>query len=375
MSAPVPRWSYGDPEVDERIREVLALVGGDQDDDLVRQMIVTALTMDVDETDRLELKIASQSLAEMHHTWKVFAPYRSRSKVMVFGSARTAAGSPDYEVARELGRLAAESNWMVITGAGPGVMQAAMEGAGVANSMGVNIVLPFEQSSNPVIEGDPKLATVRYFFTRKLAFVKESDAFVLLPGGFGTLDETFELITLMQTGKTYPAPIVLLDSPGSTYWDRWRSFVEDELAAGGLIGDADRDLYHHTRDPVDAVRYLCDFYSVYHSLRYVGPLLVLRLNRPVGDDVVASLQSEFADVVAGGGIERIDATRAERRDGDFVHLPRLSLRFDHRNFGRLHQLIRRLNFLGAPFETPPVTTDLVHGVDPGTGVDPEPGDG
>lgn len=370
MSAPVPRSSFGDRRVDDLITEVLALVAGDDGDDLVRQLIVTALTMDVDETDRLELKIASQSLAEMHHTWKVFAPYRSRAKVMVFGSARTVPGQSDYELARELGRRAAEANWMVITGAGPGVMQAAMEGAGADNSMGVNIVLPFEQRSNPVIDGDPKLATVRYFFTRKLAFVKESDAFVLLPGGFGTLDETFELITLMQTGKTYPAPIVLLDHPHSSYWDRWRSFVEDELRGGGLIGEADRDLYHHTRDPAEAVRYLCHFYSVYHSLRYVGPLLVLRLNRPVGDEVVATLQSEFADIVVSGGIEPIGATRAERRDDDVVHLPRLALRFDSRSYGRLHQLIRRLNALAAPSEAPPVAADLLHGVDPGTGIGP-----
>lgn len=370
MSAPVPSTSFGDEEVDRLLSALLAKVTPETDEALVRQLLVTALRMDADETDRLELKIASQALAEMHHTWRVFAPYRDRAKVTVFGSARTRPGEPDYELARAFGRLAAEANWMVITGAGPGVMTAAMEGAGADNSMGLNIVLPFEQRSNHVIDGDPKLATFRYFFTRKLAFVKESDAFVLVPGGFGTLDETFELITLMQTGKTYPAPVVLLDHPGSTYWERWRTFVEDEMLGGGLIGDADRDLYHHARDPSDAVRFICDFYSSYHSMRYVGSRLVLRLNRPVAADVVATLEREFADIIVGGGIEAIDATRVERRDGDVVDLPRLAFRFDHRGFGRLHQLIRRLNALAGPEAPPAKTGARVHDVQPETDEDP-----
>lgn len=370
MSAPVASTKYGDDEVDRLVSALLATVTPETDEALVRQIVVTALQMDADETARLELKIASQALTEMHHTWKVFAPYRHRPKVTVFGSARTRPGQPDYELSRTFGRLAAEANWMVITGAGPGVMTAAMEGAGVENSMGVNIVLPFEQRSNDVIHGDPKLVTYRYFFTRKLAFVKESDAFVLVPGGFGTLDETFELITLMQTGKTYPAPIVLLDHPDSTYWARWRAFIAEEMLAGGLVGEADLDLYHHTRDPAEAIRFICGFYAVYHSLRYVGDRLVLRLNRAVDDDVVATLESEFADIIVSGGIEAVGPTRLERRDDDVVHLPRLALRFDHRSFGRLHQLIRRLNALAAPAETPPVTPPGVHDVQPDPEEDP-----
>lgn len=370
MSAPVALTEYGDDEVDRLVSALLAAVTPETDEALVRQIVVTALRMDADETDRLELKIASQALAEMHHTWKVFAPYRHRPKVTVFGSARTSPGQPDYELSRTFGRLAAASEWMVITGAGPGVMTAAMEGAGVENSMGVNIVLPFEQRSNHVIDGDPKLATYRYFFTRKLAFVKESDAFVLVPGGFGTLDETFELITLMQTGKTYPAPIVLLDHPGSSYWDRWRAFIADEMLAGGLVGEADLDLYHHTRDPADAVRFICGFYAVYHSLRYVGTRLVLRLNRGVDADVVATLESEFADIIVSGGIDAVGPTRLERRDDDVVHLARLAFRFDHRSFGRLHQLIRRLNALAAPAEAPAGTRPGVHDVQPDPGDDP-----
>lgn len=364
MSAPEPAALYGEGPIDRLISELVAAVGPDRNDDLVRELVVTALRMDGADTDRLELKIAAQALAEMHRTWSVFDPYRDRAKVTVFGSARVRPGQQDYELAVELGRLAAEAGWMVITGAGPGIMTAAMEGAGAEHSFGVNIVLPFEQRSNHVIAGDPKLATYKYFFTRKLALVKESDGFVFTPGGFGTLDESFELLTLLQTGKTFPTPVVLLDHPGSTYWDRWRAFVDDELLAGGLVGEADRDLFHHTHDAVDAVRYLSDFYAVYHSLRYVGPQLVLRLNRPVGAEVAEALAVEFADIITAGGVEPIEVTPAERRDDDVVDLPRLALRFDHRGFGRLHQLIRRLNELGAPGAPPPVAPRPAHDVQP-----------
>jgi uncharacterized protein (TIGR00730 family) len=366
VSTPPASWRYGDGRIDELISELVALVGHDENDDLIRSMIVSALRMDADRTDRRELRIATAALAEMHHTWRVFAPYRERARVTVFGSARLGPGDPDYELTRQLGEAAAAANWMVITGAGPGIMQAAMEGAGRANSMGMNIVLPFEQASNPVIDGDPKLATFRYFFTRKLALVKESDAFVFTPGGFGTLDESFELLTLLQTGKTYPVPVVLLDHEGSTYWDRWQDFVDAELLGAGLIGPTDLSLYHHTHDAAEAVRHLCDFYSVYHSLRYVGPLLVLRLNRPVGQEVADALTAEFDDIIVEGGVELSEATEAERRDADLLDLPRLALRFDQRGFGRLHQLIHRLNALGAPHEAPPVAGRLVHDVQPET---------
>ena len=364
MATPRPRSTFGDQRVDAALTDVLATVGADQNDDLVRQLLVTALDMDAAGVDRLDLKIASQALAEMLSSWRVFSPHSSRPKITIFGSARTKPGMPDYELAVAFGRSMAERNWMAITGAGPGIMTAAIEGAGIDRSFGVNILLPFEQRAADIIDGDSKLATFKYFFTRKLTFMKETDAFALFPGGFGTLDEAFELLTLIQTGKSYPAPIVLLDHPGSTYWSSWRRFVTAELLEGRMVSANDLDLFLHTHDPEQAAEYVCGFYSCYHSLRFVGKLLVLRLRSSVGPDGLAELNREFADIVVSGEIEAVEATAAERRDGDHVELPRLGFRFDSRSFSRLVQLIHRINALaGGPRPAP--ATDLVHDVPDG----------
>lgn len=368
MTAPRARAAYGHEAVDRLISELIGAVGTDTNDDLVRSLLVTALDMDTAEVDRLELKIASQSLVEMLAAWRVFSPWNDNAKATIFGSARTKPDHPDYALASEAGRLLAERGWMAITGAGPGIMTAGLEGAGKENAFGVNIMLPFEQTANDAI-GDDKLATFRYFFTRKLTFMKESDAFVMVPGGFGTLDEAFELLTLIQTGKSYPVPIVLLDHPGSTYWSRWQSFVDEELLAGGRISESDTSLYLHANDPAEAVEYICAFYSCYHSIRYVGKRLVIRLLSPIGDESLSILNREFADIVATGEIEAMEATRAEQRDGDHVELPRIGLHFDQRGFARLHQMIVRINELGGRSGAT-ATSGLVHDVDPQADVDP-----
>ena len=367
MSVPRPRATFGERDVDASLTEVLAAVGSDGNDDLVRSLIVTALDMDDANIDRLELKIASQALAEILNSWRVFSPYSDNAKVTIFGSARTKPGTPDYDLAVEFGRRMAERDWMAITGAGPGIMSAGIDGVGIDRSFGVNIVLPFEQRAAEIIDGDPKLATFKYFFTRKLTFMKETDAFALFPGGFGTLDEAFELLTLIQTGKSYPAPIVLLDHPESTYWDGWKRFVEAELLEGGMIGTADLGLFLHTHDPGEAAEYLCAFYSCYHSLRYVGKRLVIRLRSPLSEASVATLNEEFADVVSSGAIEVAEATSAEQRDDDHVDLPRLALRFDNRSFARLVQMIHRVNDLGGGHGAV-AAPGLVHDVGP----DPDP---
>ena len=237
----------------------------------------------------------------------------------------------------------ADRDWMVITGAGPGIMEAGHEGAGADRSFGVNIVLPFESDANPVIADDPKLINFKYFFTRKVMFMKESHAFVMLPGGFGTMDEAFELLTLIQTGKSNPAPIVLLDSPRGTYWSRWKEFIELELRDEGLISPDDLALVMVT-DSIDAaVEEVCRFSRTYHSLRFVGNRLVLRLNRPVDDDELARLNADFGSVLERGEIERIDATEAEVRDDDNVDLYRIALRFDRRSWAGVRQMIDALN--------------------------------
>ncbi len=363
MTAPRARNTFGEGQVDLLITELLAAVGKDGNDDLVRRLIVTALDMDAADVDRLELKIASQSQVEMLNAWRVFSPYRERQKCTVFGSARTAADHPDYRLAHDVGAAIAERGWMIISGAGPGIMTAAIEGAGLENSFGVNIMLPFEQKAAPIIDGDAKLATFRYFFTRKLFFMKESDGFVLLPGGFGTLDEAFELITLVQTGKSYPAPIVLLDHPGSDYWASFRSFVDRSLAAQGMVREADTSLYFHTHDPAEAADHIVRYYSTFHSMRFVGKRLVLRLQRALVESDLATLNDEFSDIVLDGAIEVIATTDTERKGNDFVDLPRIAFRFDDRSFGRLNQLIHRINDLGAEDAAPSSATPM-HDLEP-----------
>ena len=346
MTAPRPRKTFGDESVDAQLSKLLSDLGTDHNDDLVRSMIVTALDMDAADVDRLELKIASQSLVEMLNAWRVFSPWDDSPKVSIFGSARTKPDQPDYRLTSEFAAAMSRRGWMTITGAGPGIMQAGIEGAGRQNAFGVNIVLPFEQEAVEAIAGDEKLATFRYFFTRKLTFMKETDAFALIPGGFGTLDETFELLTLVQTGKSYPVPIVLLDHDGSDYWASLRRFIDSELKDGGMISSADTALYLHTHDVDEAVDYICSFYACYHSIRFVRGRLIIRLRRRLTDAALDSLNDEFADLVAEGRIEEAEPTKAEIRDNDHVDMPRLALRFDNRSFARLVAMIRRINELG-----------------------------
>jgi hypothetical protein len=276
----------------------------------------------------------------------VFAPYRDIRKCAIFGSARTAPTDPAFASARDFASAITAEGWMVITGAGPGVMEAGHSGAGAENSFGVNIMLPFETGANAVIANDPKLVNYRYFFTRKLMFVKESHGFALWPGGFGTMDEAFELLTLMQTGKTDVAPVVLLDPPGGSYWTQWRDFVEDQLIEGGLIAPNDLDLVKITDSVEEAVADITHFYRTFHSQRFVGSRLVLRLLREVSDEELERLNDEFGDIVEKGVIERVGPSDAEIRDGDEVDKPRIALRFAKRHWARLRVLIDRLNAAG-----------------------------
>ncbi|MCP5027143.1 MAG: TIGR00730 family Rossman fold protein [Actinomycetia bacterium] len=363
------RPSTGDPDLDRRVRDIVAEVGTARNDDLIRELVTTALLMDQEDIDRLDLKIASRALVEMREAWHVFRPWDTRPKVAIFGSARTASDDPAYQQAHDFGARIAERGWMVLTGAGPGIMTAGIEGAGRENSFGINIELPFEPEASPAIMGDEKLINFRYFFTRKLSFVKESDAFVLLPGGFGTMDEAFELLTLVQTGRTTPVPIVLLESPGATYWQKWIEFAHDELLDNGMINEADLGLVCRTDSIDDAVEEICRFYGTYHSIRFVAGRLVFRLEREISDDELATLNRDFADIVTGGQIERTEASAAERSDDDVPGLPRIVLSFDNRSFSRLRHLIDALNAGGPTPEHP--RSDLPHHVVPGLGAGPE----
>lgn len=337
------RYRTGDPALDAEIVELLRAGGIDEHDDLIFEIIVTALRMGRESVGRGDLKLVNASMKELRHSFRVFNRYRDVHKVTLFGSARTPLDHGAYRAANDFAQSMVDLGWMVITGAGPGIMQAGLEGAGADASFGVNIQLPFEQAANPVIHGDPKLINFRYFFTRKLTFVKESHGFAVFPGGFGTMDEIFELLTLMQTGKSYLAPVVLLDEPGGDYWQRWAHFIDDELLRDRYISASDMSLVHIADDVADAVETLSRFYRTYHSMRWVGSRLIIRLQRELSDDELATLNSEFADIVDSGSIVRTDVTPSEQEDDDHVHLPRIALRFDRSSHARLRQMLDRLN--------------------------------
>ncbi|MDP9224029.1 MAG: TIGR00730 family Rossman fold protein [Actinomycetota bacterium] len=323
----------------------------DPDAQLAREIVMTAVKLAQEQVSRLDRKIVNASLKEMRYAFKVFSPYKGVRKVSIFGSARTAKGDPAYTTTREFSREIASRGWMVITGAGPGIMEAGHEGAGGKLSFGANIRLPFEAKPNPVIANDSKLINFKYFFTRKLTFIKEADAFVLLPGGFGTMDEAFELLTLVQTGKTDLKPIVMLDAPGGTYWANWEKYIRQQLLAPGYVSEDDLVLYRQTDDINAAVEEIEDFFRVYHSQRVVGERVFLRLNVMPTEDVLQKLSEEFEDVLRGP-IARVSASRSEIRDNDVPHLPRIALKFDRQHIGRLRQLIDRLNEM-VPTDTVP----------------------
>jgi len=294
-----------------------------------------------------DLKLLNAALKELRYAFSIFRPYRHVRKVATFGSSRLDRHHQAYPMASEFGRLMAKAGWMVITGAASGIMKAGHEGAGRAASIGLNIRLPFEQEANPVIAKDRKLITCKYFFTRKLLFIKESHATALFPGGFGTLDEGFESLTLVQTGKSDPRPIVFVDVPRGTFWRPLLNFFEEQLAGQGMISPEDRSIYQVVRSAKDAAQVILSFYSTYHSLRYVGEQLVLRLQRPLPDSAVARLSQEFRGMLQGGDIRQGGPLPQEADEPALSHLSRLILRFNRREYGRLTQLIHRINALGA----------------------------
>jgi uncharacterized protein (TIGR00730 family) len=334
----------GDPSLDARIAELLDEAGISRDEDLVFEMLVSALRIGRESASRGDLKLVNAALKELRYSFLVFEPYASVPKVSIFGSARIRRDEPAYEVAMRFGRQMAEQDWMVITGAGPGIMEAGIEGAGAERAFGVNILLPFENEPTALLAGDPKLINYRYFFTRKLTFMKESKAFALLPGGFGTLDEAFELLTLMQTGRSPICPVVLIAAEGSTYWQTWLQFIENELLGPrALIGPDDLCLVRVCSTVEDAVAEITHFYSRYHSMRVVGRRLVVRLRTPVDERELAELNEQFADIVVSGRIEAVEASPAEREDGDVPDLPRIAFQFNRVNYARLRRLIDALN--------------------------------
>jgi len=350
------RYELRNPGLNESIEGLVAqaqeVYGEFADADLVRQILVTGLRFVRDRATRGDLKLVNSALKELRHSLYVFGGYKHVRKVAVFGSARTSREHPDWQAAHEFSQRIVDHGWMVITGAGDGIMGAAQGGAGRARSFGVNIRLPFEQQANPVIAGDKKLINFRYFFTRKVMFVKESHAIALFPGGFGTHDEGYEALTLMQTGKSELVPVVYVDQPGGSYWKDWQEYVTSHLGGRGLISPEDLSLFKVTDNVDDAVAEVLNFYSNYHSSRYVEGTLVLRVRRAPEPDQLAAINEDFADLLTDGAIRVSKALPVEQ--GEVEQYPRVLLQFNRRDMGRLRQLIDRLNSLVPEPESPPL---------------------
>ncbi len=343
------------PSLEERLSNLIHRLQNHNHGDLIYAALDTLLRMADEDFDRLDWKILTSSLQDLEKACLVFHPYRHTRKVAIFGSSQLPAESSEYLMATEFARRVTQEGFMVLTGAGGGIMEAGNKGAGPENSFGLNIELPFEQGANPFIEGDAKLINFKYFFTRKLFFLRETDAIALFPGGFGTQDEAFECLTLCQTGKLPPIPVVLIDEPGGTYWREWDRYLQTHLIQRRLISAHDDQLYTIVDNLDDACEAIDGFYQVYHSSRYVGDRLVIRLNQDLSDADVESLNQQFPDILIQGKIHKSAAlpeeTQPQQPQPQQVqdateHLPRLVFHFNQRDHGRLYQMIATLNTMG-----------------------------
>jgi uncharacterized protein (TIGR00730 family) len=337
-------YNSGNPKLDDLVKQLVEAAGPSENSDFIQEIIYTALKLNEDGFERGDIKMINVAMKELRYALKVFYPYAHIRKVAIFGSARTPETSPDYKIAKEFSKAIVDAGWMVVTGASSGIMSAGNEGAGRANSFGVNIRLPFEQSANPYIIDDSKLINFKYFFTRKLIFIRESDATVLCPGGFGTHDEGFETLTLIQTGKAAPRPVVCLDPPKSTYWSSMRTFLKNQLAKKKMIDFDDLGLIHFTHDPYDAVRMITHFYRNYHSSRYIGDRLIFRLKSALPKAKIEKINQNYKSILAKGKIQQYTKPfEEEQNEPHTFGLTRLALYFNRRHFAKLNQLINEVN--------------------------------
>ena len=340
-----PKKNSADPKVAGLIEALIQAKGGGANEAEVADIIQNALKLLADVQDTGDVRVIQTTVRELRYAFRLFAPYAEKRKITIFGSARTAPSRPEYQQALEFGRKISAAGFMVITGAGGGIMHAGHEGAGVENSFGANIRLPWEQSANPVILQDKKLVTFKYFFTRKLIFIRHSDAIALFPGGFGTMDEGYEALTLMQTGKSQLMPLVLVDKPGGTFWKTWDKHIREHLLRDQLISPDDLNLYQITDSADEAVKIITRFYRNFHSTRWVKDALVIRLRHTPSPSAIAAMNEDFADIINGEPIHVIPPTPEELEDTQHLELPRIAFGFNRHDYGRLRQLIDVLNGL------------------------------
>jgi len=339
------RCSYrvGHEEIECLIEKLTGLTAPEGTQHLLQEIFTTAVKLGRETEDMGDLKLVNNELKELRYSFKIFAPYRHIKKVVIFGSARSKPSSPEYRMAEAFSRALTERGYMIVTGAGAGIMEGGNKGAKPGSQFGLNIRLPFEQKPNPYINVKERLINYKYFFTRKLIFIKETDATALFPGGFGTHDEGFEMLTLIQTGKSKPRPIVLLEPEGSTYWTSWKRYVKEHLLKTGYIEKQDLKLFHLTHSVNHAVRIIEEFYRVYHSIRYISGKTVIRLNRNISDRALALLNRRFRDILTEGEIRRSGPLKAETARGEFLDLPRLVMHYNQRDYGRLCEMIHAIN--------------------------------
>ncbi len=336
-------YEIGDKVIDGLIAELAKRCGSAGTEHVLREILTTTVKLGKESGDKGDLKLVNNALKELRYSFKIFAPYREVKKVIIFGSARSKRTSAEYRMAEEFTKRLTKKGYMIVTGGGPGVMEAGNKGAEAGKEFALNIRLPFEQKPNPYIDEKDKIINFKYFFTRKLIFVKETDATALFPGGLGTHDEGFEMLTLIQTGKSKPRPIVFMEPKGSTYWEAWKRYVVDHLLKNNFIKKEDLELFRIVKTVDEAIKYIEDFYKVYHSIRYVSGLTVIRLNRGISNKTLALINEEFKDILISGEIRLSSPTKKEIQNKEYLNLPRLVMNFNMRDYGRLCKMIGVIN--------------------------------
>ena len=343
MNRQPKEYEIGDKKTDALIKELSRTCCSADTEHLISEILTTAVKLGNESNDKGDLKLVNNALKELRYSFKIFSPYRNVKKVIIFGSARSKEASAEYRMAEEFAKKLTDKGYMIVTGGGPGVMEAGNKGAKAGKEFALNIKLPFEQKPNPYIDEKDKIINFKYFFTRKLIFVKETDATAVFPGGFGTHDEGFEMLTLFQTGKSRPRPIVLMEPEGSTYWASWKRFIINDMLKNGYIDKEDLKLFTIAKNVDEAIKYIEDFYRVYHSIKYVSGTTSLRLNKKLSSEMLALINKKFKDILTGGEIKLSGPMKEEIRRGELLELPRLVMKFNMRSYGRLCELIHVIN--------------------------------